>query len=208
MAPPGPSYSPAAVDEALGMAAAALAAKNAALEDLQERLCLASLQLEQLGKQHADHLAGDAAGGADSAGPPPTAADSTEQPPAAATEAATLRQRLAAAEARLAAERQQRLAAKTQLEVVKGQLADALAAQVGAGLGAVWVLARAPHALSGMADGWQAVWLHGRAASLAGAATSQCADVPLVLRCFFCPPAGPCGGGPRGGGVRGGRAAR
>ncbi len=108
-------------------AAAALASKNAKLDELQERLvCLSSLDAE--GRPHATEEQREEEG---TVGVQATAGDSSEQPPA---ELAAVRQRLAAAEGLLAAERSQRLAVKAQLAAVKQQLAEAVAAQVGAGL--------------------------------------------------------------------------
>ena len=121
MAPAGPLYS------ALEMAGAALACKNAALDELTLRL--AALQ------RPAGLPAACGEGDEGEAAPPAaqsTAGDSTQQP---AAELAAVRQRLAAAEGLLAAERSQRLAVKSQLEAVKRQLGEAVAAQVGAGLG-------------------------------------------------------------------------
>lgn len=118
------------------MAGAALACKNAALDEL---LRLAALQ------QPAALPVACGEGDEGEAAPlraQATAGDSTQQP---AAELAAVRQRLAAAEGLLAAERSQRLAVKSQLEAVKRQLAEAVAAQVGAGLGggAWWPAQRA-----------------------------------------------------------------
>ncbi|PRW56293.1 SUN domain-containing 1 isoform X1 [Chlorella sorokiniana] len=121
MAPAGPLYSPRAVESALAMAAAALASKNAALDDLSARLD--TLSIPQPGQSHA---ATDQ--GLQPARAPATDDDSKGQP-AAAAELASVRQRLAAAEELLAAERSQRLAVKAQLEAVKRQLTEAVAAQ-------------------------------------------------------------------------------